>query len=159
MALTPWSVGQYITASKLNDPVNSFGAWTAWTPSITGSGGTSPSGSVYTGSGTYCRTGDLVVANFKIVTGASWSAGTATLWSFNLPVNAATAFTQLSTGTARLAWGANSTYATPQLSSATAFRLIYMSSVTATASVAATAPGTWSVSAEIINGQIIYPAA
>jgi hypothetical protein len=64
-------------------------------------------------------------------------------------------------GSARLVFsGPGTAPAQVELTSTTAFRLIYMTSFTATLPAGAAAPAAWPVStATIIKGQVIYTAA
>jgi hypothetical protein len=74
--------------ASLND------AWTSYTPTWTGTGGT-PSIGNGTLAGRYIRTGKTVSLSIALVIGSTTNLATATAWSFSLPAQVANVNTQL----------------------------------------------------------------
>ena len=74
--------GEIPTAAMFNSNLRDFGrgfadAWTSYTPALTASA-TNPTG--WTNTGYYLRVGKLLIAKFKLVAGASMTAGSGTYY-------------------------------------------------------------------------------
>jgi hypothetical protein len=132
-----------------------IGATTAWTPVLTAAT-TNPTN--YTGAGEYCQTGNFVLANFSITSGASWTAGTGQ-YSISLPVTAASPSLWLVYGQALWVGASTSYFLQMELNSATTARFRYQQSLTVTTAVTAAAPSAPPASTKIFGGQLLYLAA
>ena len=146
--------GTLLTAdSAQSTGVKWDGAWTSWTPVLTGSGGNPNLGSTGTITGRYCRIGNTIIAHGQFTFGGSGiSAGTGN-YQIDLPVNAAS--TNTASGSARLYDSSSGTHRTCTvfIYNADNSYLIHDNTITS-----ATAPWTWATG-DSAEWHVIYEAA
>jgi hypothetical protein len=143
-----WITAQFTNLNLAN------GSWTSYTPTLTGST-TNPTN--YTGSGAYCSLGNVILFQYRIDTGASWTVGSGT-YSISLPVNADTTYSAAG-GSGRVRLSAGLVPILPLLASSTTLRLDYLTSLTGGMATWGSASATPVSITQAAIGLLIYAAA
>lgn len=133
----------------------SLGAWTAYTPTLSGTGWAIGNG---TATGVFCQLGKTVIGHMTITFGSTSTYGS-TDATFSLPVTARSSVRSV-TGNARLvdASAGASYIASPYLTGTTTVALFYPGANGAYSGIRATSPFAWA-SSDVINIDFVYEAA
>ena len=159
-AVKTWASGT-LTSTDMNaqikDFANSFGAFTAFTPTWT-SAGTAPA----IGNGVfacgYLQTQKLVIARYKLTMGSTTTYGSANSWTFTLPVTAAGSYginDVIGTWACAPSGAVTRSNGAAVISSTTA---LFLEIGGTTTTVTSTVPGTWA-NTNVLTILVTYEAA
>ena len=150
-----------IDTTQIASSVGNFGAWTAYTPTLTASVTNPTLGITGTATGHYAQIGKTVIARWKIYVGHTTSGAGSGSYYVALPVAASTGQVGLTVGNG-YGYDASSTSLSPftvYCENANRLAMLYNTTLNgAYTFVAATAPWSWAYT-DYLEGAIQYEAA